>query len=59
MQLLRHEKEIGSSDKKEEKMGKNIIVIVAVVILFVSGLVLVNKFGMGGSCCSTHHVHGT
>ena len=40
-------------------MGKNIVVIIAIAILFVSGVALANKYGMGGGCCSTHHVHGS
>ncbi len=38
-------------------MGKNIVVITAVVILAFSGLALANMIGNGGGCCGggTHH----
>lgn len=37
---------------------KNGVTIIAVIaVLAVSGLALSRMMGIGGSCCSTHHVH--
>lgn len=35
-------------------MGRNILVIAAVIVLAVTGFAFANKMGMGGSC-SLHH----
>ena len=37
-------------------MDKNILVIIAGIVLFVSGLAFAHMSGTGGSCCSLHSV---